>query len=40
MDLASKLLQSEHLDKNDIEECLEAHGIIYDAESPMDLVDR
>ena len=40
VDLASKLLQSKHLDKNDIEECLEAHGIIYDAESPMDPVDR
>lgn len=34
-DLASRLLQSNHLDKNDIEECLEEHGIIYDAESPV-----
>jgi hypothetical protein len=39
-DLAFKLLQSKHLDKNDIEECLEEHGIIYDTESPMDLVDH
>lgn len=40
VDLASKLLQLKHLDKNDIEECLEEHGIIYDAEWPMDLVDH
>lgn len=36
VDLATRLLQSSHLDKNDIEECLEEHGIIYDSESPMD----
>ena len=36
VDLATRLLQSNHLDKNDIEECLEEHGIIYDAESSMD----
>lgn len=35
-DLASRLLKANHLDKNDIEECLEEHGIIYDAESPID----
>jgi len=35
VDLAKRLLQSKHLDQNDIEECLEEHGIIYDAESPM-----
>jgi hypothetical protein len=35
-DLATKLLQSNHLDKNDIEECLDEHGIVYDTESPMD----
>jgi hypothetical protein len=39
-DLAGKLLQSKHLNKNDIEECLEEHGIVYDAQSPMDLVDH
>jgi hypothetical protein len=33
-DLATRLLQSNRLEKNDIEECLEEHGIIYDAESP------
>lgn len=36
VDLASRLLQSNHLDRNDIEECLEEHGIFYDTESPMD----
>lgn len=41
VDLATRLLHSNHLDKNDIEECLEEHGIIYDAESPADAtVDR
>jgi len=35
VDLATMLLQSNHLDKNDIEECLEAHGIMYDSESSM-----
>ena len=35
-DLALRLLKANHLDKNDIEECLEEHGIIYDAESPID----
>ena len=34
VDLAKRLLQFNHLDKNDIEECLEEHGI-YDAQSPM-----
>jgi len=37
VDLATRLLQSSRLEKNDIEECLEEHGIIYDAESPMDV---
>lgn len=36
VDLAERLLQYNQLDKNDIEECLEEHGIIHDAESPMD----
>jgi hypothetical protein len=36
VDLAIRLLQVNPLDKNDIEECLEEHGIIYDGESPMD----
>lgn len=36
-DLSNRLLQSNRLEKNDIEECLEQHGIIYDAESPMDI---
>ncbi len=36
VDLASKLLQMNRLEKNDIEECLEEHGIMYDAESPTD----
>lgn len=41
VDLATRLLHSNRLDKNDIEECLEEHGIIYDAESPMDAtIDR
>jgi len=35
-DLAGRLLEQNHLDKNDIEECLEEHGIVYDEESPMD----
>jgi hypothetical protein len=39
-DLATKLLQFNHLDKNDIEECLEEHGIIYDAEPPMDIIEE
>jgi len=33
VDLAKRLLKTNHLDKNDIEECLEEHGIIYDPES-------
>jgi hypothetical protein len=37
VDLANRLLQSNHLDKNDIEECLGEHGISYDADSPLDL---
>ena len=36
VDLAKRLLQSNHLQKNDIEECLEEHGIIYDSESSID----
>lgn len=36
VDLAARLLQFNHLDKNDIEECLEEHGLIYDAESPIE----
>ena len=36
VDLANRLLQYNQLDKNDIEECLEEHGIIYDEESPVD----
>jgi hypothetical protein len=39
-DLATKLLQFNHLDKNDIEECLEEHGIIYDPEAPMDMIEE
>lgn len=35
VDLAGQLIQTNHLTKNDIEECLEEHGII-DAESPID----
>ena len=34
-DLATRLLGANRLERNDIEECLEQHGIIYDAESPM-----
>lgn len=37
VDLATRLLQYRRLERNDIEECLEEHGIIYDAESPMDV---
>jgi hypothetical protein len=37
VDLATKLLESNHLEKNDIEELLELHGIIYDMESPANL---
>lgn len=33
VDLATRLLQMNQLEKNDIEECLEEHGIVYDAES-------
>ena len=40
VDLASRLLHSNHLDKNDIEECLEEHGIMYDTESPIDTTDK
>jgi hypothetical protein len=35
VDLATLLLHSNHLDKNDIEECLEEHGIMYDAEATI-----
>ncbi|HEY6957045.1 MAG TPA: hypothetical protein VI385_17455 [Flavisolibacter sp.] len=41
VDLAGRLLKANHLDKNDIEECLDEHGIIYDSETPFDAtVDR
>ncbi|HEX2608072.1 MAG TPA: hypothetical protein VHK91_11865 [Flavisolibacter sp.] len=33
-DLAQRLLVNRQLDKNDIEECLEAHGLIYEEASP------
>lgn len=36
VDLAGRLLKENHLDKNDIEECLDEHGIIYDSEAPFD----
>jgi len=36
VDLATRILQSNHLDKNDIEECLEEHGIIYNEQPPLD----
>lgn len=36
VDLAGRLLKVNHLDKNDIEECLDEHGIIYDSETPFD----
>ncbi|MFL5742471.1 MAG: hypothetical protein ACJ75B_19765 [Flavisolibacter sp.] len=35
-DLAQRLLERNQLDRGDIEECLEEHGIVYDEESPMD----
>ena len=35
-DLADRLLRHNRLDRNEIEECLEEHGILYDEESPMD----
>jgi len=35
-DLAERLLKAKQLSKNDIEECLEEHGIVYDEESPLD----
>jgi hypothetical protein len=34
-DLAKRLLQRNRLDRNDIEECLEEHGILYDSESSL-----
>jgi len=34
--LAERLLKENYLSKNDIEECLEEHGIVYDEESPLD----
>jgi len=37
-DLAGRLLRSNRLERNDIEECLEEHGIIYDTESPADSI--
>jgi hypothetical protein len=40
VDLAGRLLQSNHLNKNDIEECLDEHGILYDAPSPQGAGDR
>jgi hypothetical protein len=36
VDLAKRLLQYNHLDKNDIEECLEEHGILYDNQALLD----
>ncbi len=36
VDLAKRLLKNNQLNKNDIEECLEEHGIVYDNVS-MDL---
>ena len=33
VDLAERLLAGKQLDKNDIEECLEKHGILYNKES-------
>jgi hypothetical protein len=35
-DLGQRLLKNNQLDKNDIEECLEEHGLLYDKESPVD----
>jgi hypothetical protein len=35
-DLARRLLQYNQLDKGDVEECLEEHGILYDEASPLD----
>ena len=35
-DLAQRLLQHQRLEKGDIEECLEEHGILFDQESPLD----
>lgn len=35
-DLARQLLKSNELDQNDIEECLEAHGVMIDEASPME----
>lgn len=35
-DLAARLLERNLLDRNDIEECLDEHGIVYDEESPAD----
>lgn len=34
-DLAKRLLQYRQLDRNDIEECLEEHGVIYNEASPL-----
>lgn len=36
VDLATRLLRHNHLNKNDIEECLEEHGLILDSESPIE----
>lgn len=36
VDLSTRLLQANHLNKNDIEECLEEHGILYNAQSSAD----
>lgn len=35
-DLAQRLLKTRELNKNDMEECLEEHGLLYDQESPVD----
>ena len=35
-DLAQRLLKTNQLNKNDIEECLEEHGIVYNQQSTVD----
>ena len=35
-DLAKRLLKNNQLNRNDIEECLEEHGILYDSEPSLD----
>lgn len=36
-DLAARLLEHNHLDRNDIEECLDEHGITYEEGLPADV---